>query len=69
MCSFYYRLNNRKKMGPLPLLSVIHTVTIDTMLNFSCGSKGHGLKNVTCKQTFGESVCSDTTMVYLIYYI
>ena len=32
MCSFYYRLNNRKKMGPLPILSVIHTVTIDTVV-------------------------------------
>ena len=31
-------------MGPLPILSIIHTVSIGTMLNFNGGNKGHGLK-------------------------
>ena len=38
-------------MSPSPVLSVIHTVTFGTMLNFKDGNNGHGLKNVTCKQT------------------
>ena len=38
-------------MGPSPILSIIHTVTIDTKLNFNGGSNGNGPKNVTCKQT------------------
>ena len=38
-------------MGPLPILSVIHTITIGTMLNFNCGNNGHGLQNVACKHT------------------
>ena len=33
------------------ILSIIHTTTIDTMLNFNGGNEGHVLKNVTCKQT------------------
>ena len=33
-------------MGPSPILSIIHTVTIDTKLNFNGGNKGHGIKNV-----------------------
>ena len=39
-------------MGLLPILSVFDTVTIGTMLNFNSGNKGHGVKNLTCKQTF-----------------
>ena len=39
-------------MSLSPILSVIHTDTIGTMINCSGGSNGHGLKNVTCKQTF-----------------
>ena len=39
-------------MGPLPILSIIHTITIGTILNFNGCNKRHGLKNVTCKQTF-----------------
>ena len=41
-------------MGPSPILSANHTVTIDTMLNF-IGDNGLGLKNVTWKQTFSKS--------------
>ena len=38
-------------MGP-PVLSIIHAVTIGTMLNINSGNNGYGLKNFTCKQTF-----------------
>ena len=38
-------------MGLSPILFVIHTVTIGIMVNFNGGNNGHGLKNVTCKQT------------------
>ena len=31
-------------MGPSPILSVIHAVTIGTMLNLNSGKNGHGLK-------------------------
>ena len=31
-------------MGLLPILSVIHTTTIGTMLNFNGGYNGHGIK-------------------------
>ena len=47
-------------MAPSSILSIIHTVTIGTMLNFNGGNKGHGLKNVTCKQTLNR-----IQMVYL----
>ena len=39
-------------MGSLPIMSIIHTVTIGIILNFIGGNNRHGLKNVTCKQTF-----------------
>ena len=39
-------------MGLVPILSVIHTVTIGTMLNCGGGNNGGGIKNVTCRQTF-----------------
>ena len=38
------------RMGDGPILSVIHTVTTDTMLDNNSMSNGHGLRNVTCKQ-------------------
>ena len=41
-------------MGLLPFLSIIHTITIGTILNFNGGNNGHGLKNVACKQTFTQ---------------
>ena len=44
------------QMGPSPFLSVIHTVTTGTMLNFNGGKNGHELKIVTCKQTL--IICS-----------
>ena len=50
MCSYCHQ-NNREKMGPSAILSVIHTVTIATMLNFNGGNNGHGLKNLTYKKT------------------
>ena len=31
-------------MGPSPVLSIIHIITIGTMLNFNGGNNGHGLK-------------------------
>ena len=37
-------------MGLLPILSIIHTVIISTMLKFYGDNNGHRLKNVTCKQ-------------------
>ena len=38
-------------MGPSSILSITHTITIDTVLNFNNGgNNGHGLKNVRCKQ-------------------
>ena len=39
-------------MDPSPILSIIHTITIGTMINFNGSNYGHGLKNVTCKETF-----------------
>ena len=39
-------------MDPSLILSVIHTITIGTMLNFNGGNNGYGLKYVTCKPTF-----------------
>ena len=41
-------------MGPSPILPIIHTVTISTMLNNKGGNNGHGLKNSTCKQTLTD---------------
>ena len=37
-------------MGPSLILSIIYTVTIDTMLNINGGNNGYRLKHVTCKQ-------------------
>ena len=50
-CSLYCHQSNGKKIGPSPILSVVHTTTIDTLLNVDGGNNGHGLNNVTCKQT------------------
>ena len=33
-------------MGPSPILSVIHTIPIGTVLNCNGGSNGHRLKNL-----------------------
>ena len=41
-------------MGLWPILFITHTVTIGTMLNFNDSNSGHGLKNVTCKQTLHD---------------
>ena len=37
-------------MGQSPILSIIHSVTIGTLLSFNGGNNGHELENVTCKQ-------------------
>ena len=34
-------------MGPSPILSIIQTITIGTVVNFNGGNNGHGLKNLT----------------------
>ena len=39
-------------MGSEPNLSVKQSVTIDTVINFDCGSDGHRHVNGTCKQAF-----------------
>ena len=41
-----------ESMGLSSILSIIHTITIGTMLNFNSGNNGHGQKNVNRKQTF-----------------
>ena len=33
-------------MSPSPILSVIHTIIISTMLNFNVGNNGDGLKTI-----------------------
>ena len=38
-------------MGPSSILSVIHTITIGTMLSVNGGKKRTLAKNVTCKET------------------
>ena len=56
--------NNEEEMGPSTILSVIHIISIGTMLNFNGNNNGHGLKNVTCKETcriqriFEEFACN-----------
>ena len=37
-------------MGPSSILSVIHTVTIDAMLNINSGNNAHGLKTLRVKK-------------------
>ena len=39
------------RMYPSPILFIIHTMTLGTMLNFNGDNNGHGLEHVTCKQT------------------
>lgn len=38
-------------MGPSLILSAIHIVYIDTMLNLTSGSNGHTRKHIACEQT------------------
>ena len=52
-------------MGLSPILSVIHIVTIGTMLN-NKGGKTDTLKNVTCKQTLTvllDNACRSVCLV------
>ena len=55
MRSFYCHLNKGEKMGPLPVLSIIHTITIGTMLNFNGGNNGHWLENVMRQQILKDN--------------
>ena len=41
-------------MGLSSILSVIHTVTTDPMLNFKCGINGHGLKERYAQADFNS---------------
>ena len=41
-----------------PILSIIHTIIIDTILNFSSGKNEQGLKNVKRKQTLIFCTCT-----------
>ena len=66
ICSFYCHQNNKEKKGQSPILSVILTITIGTMLNFNGGNNGHGLKNITCKQTFWVSLKTGSTVDNLL---
>ena len=43
-------------MGPSSILSVIHTITIGTMLNLNGGNNGRGLIKIRYKQIFKRSV-------------
>ena len=40
-------------MDPPPILSIIHTITIGTILNFNVGSNGHGLKMLCVNRPLG----------------
>ena len=51
-CVLFISIRIMDRICPSPILSIIHTVTIGTMLNFNGCNNGHGVKNVTCKQTF-----------------
>ena len=59
MGSFYCSPNNKEKMGQPTILSVIHMVTIDTMLNFNGGNYGHGLTLRLNTHFKGPSTLSD----------
>ena len=59
LCVRYCHQNNGEKMGLSPILSIIHTITTGTMLNFNCDNNRHGLKTVTCKQTLSDLKVSE----------
>ena len=56
-----------EEMDPSSILSIIHTVTIGTMLVFNSGDNGHGLKNVKCKQAISISVFMNDTIFYFYW--
>ena len=56
MCSFYCHQNNREKICPSPILSVLHTITIGTILNFNGGNNGHKLKTLHVNRTLWKNV-------------
>ena len=45
-CIFYCDQSNGEKMSPSPILSVIDTITIGTMLNFNGGNNETELINI-----------------------
>ena len=63
MYSFYCHQNKEKEIGPSPILSIIRTVTIVTMLNLN-GNNGHGLKNFTRKENLINSPTLDGWQEY-----
>ena len=54
------------RMGLLPILSIIHTVTIDTILNKNHCVINNGLKNATCKHSLNECFCCTVTSKFYI---
>ena len=44
-------------MGPSPILSVIHTIIIGTVLNFISGSKEHGVKTLRVNRPQESRFC------------
>ena len=55
------------RMGPSLILSVIHTITIGTMLNNNDGDNEHGLENVRCRQTLTLSKVLQRREYIVIY--
>ena len=51
-CVLFIVFRITEKNGSGTHSSIIHTVTIGTMLNCSGGNNGGGLKTVACRQTF-----------------
>ena len=49
----------RRENGCVTDLSIVHTITTGTMLNFNCDNNRHGLKTVTCKQTLSDLKVSE----------
>ena len=43
------------KMRNERIWTIIHTITICTMVNFNCDNNGHGPKIVTCKQIYRKT--------------
>ena len=63
MCCFYCHQNNAEKMGSLPILFIIHTIAIGTVLSFHDGSNGHGRKTLCVNRPSISAVFADGTAV------
>ena len=55
------------RMGPSPNLSIIHTVTIGTMLNNNGGNTGHGLKTLHANRHLRLSKISEAKVYSCMY--